>query len=123
MNKRPEFYVSIISGAKDMPRWLTNDERGTLEEVLCYAQKHDMVILASLAGEALSFITLSLEVAQTFEPALIEAFAVGRATKIVDQARAVKEAIYSLRRPGVDDLITAIEDEIDLPEVLRKAGE
>lgn len=135
MNKRPEFFVSIIAGAADMPRWLTQDERGTLEEAVCYIQRQNeiatissspgsrIVALAILTGEKFSCLLVTPEIAATFEPAVIDAYAVGRASKIVDQVRAVKEAIYMLRRPGTDDVIQAIEDEIDLAEVLRKAGE
>lgn len=128
MNKRPEFYCSIISKAADMPRWLTDDERGSLEEAVCYVQgtsteKSPIVALCILTGEKFSCMLVSPEVAAIFEPTLIDAYAVGRASKIVDQVRAVKEAIYMLRRPGTDDVIQAIEDEIDLAEVLRKAGE
>lgn len=134
MNKRPEFFVSIIAGAADMPRWLTQDERGTLEEAVCYVQRQNgmyelremstrIVALAILTGEKFSCLLVTPEIAATFEPAVIDAYAVGRASKIVDQVLAVKEAIYMLRRPGTDDVIQAIEDEIDLAEVLRKAGE
>lgn len=135
MSKRPEFFVHTIKSSADMPRWLTDDERGSLEEAVCYVQRSnevaklasspgsEVVALAVLTGDKFSCMLVAPEMAAVLEPMLIDSFAVGRASKIVDQVRAVKEAIYMLRRPGVDDLIQALEDEVDLAAVLRKAGE
>lgn len=123
MTKRPQFFAQIIATASDMPRWLSDDERGLLEEAVCYAQRENMVVLANLASDVFTYLVLAQKVAETFEVALRDAFAIGRACKIVEQTRAVKEAIYSLRLPGCDEVITAIDLQIDLPEVLRLAGE
>lgn len=123
MTPRPQFFAQIVATASDMPRWLTSDERGLLEEAVSYAQRDNQVVLANLAGDAFTFLVLAPSVAQIFELALRDAFAVGRAVKIVEQARAVKEAIYGMRLSGCDDVLTALAVQIDLPEVLRKAGE
>ncbi len=113
MSKRPEFFVYTIKSSADMPRWLK----------LASSPGSEVVALAVLTGDKFSCMLVAPEMAAVLEPMLIDSFAVGRASKIVDQVRAVKEAIYMLRRPGVDDLIQAIEDEVDLAAVLRKAGE
>jgi len=134
MNKRPEFFVSIIAGAADMPRWLTQDERGSLEEAVCYVQRQNdaaliasspgsrIVALAILTGEKFSCLLVSPEIAATFEPAVIEAYAQGRKTKVADQARRVRERIYSTRSDSADDVLDELDNSV-LETLLEEAGE
>lgn len=134
MNKRPEFFVSIIAGAADMPRWLSQDERGTLEEAVCYVQRQNeiatitsspgsrIVALAILTGEKFSCLLVSPEIAATFDTTMIEAYAQGRKTKIADQARRIRERIYSMRSDSADDVLDELDNGV-LETLLEEAGE
>ena len=133
MNKRPEFFISIIAGVADMPRWLTQDERGTLEEAVCYVQRQNgmyelremstrIVALAILTGEKFSCLLVTPEIAATFEPAVIDAYAQGRKTKVADQARRVRERIYSMRSDSADDVLDELDNSV-LETLFEEAGE